>query len=152
MADRTINGERGLHMVGIRCAVVVRHMTQIAGAAGQVVVVVDVTLGALQVRVPIGQRETDRVVIETRRLPSGRVVAELAGCREIRRNVVRIRGLLIVWHMASAASCRSAFELIVDVTCVARQHHVRSGQCIAGELQVIKTNVEPGIETVALLA
>jgi len=51
-------------MIGIVGAVVVRHVAQIAGAAGQVVVVVDVALRALQARVAIGQGEADRIVVK----------------------------------------------------------------------------------------
>ena len=47
-----------LNVIRIVRAVVIRHMAQIAGAAGQVVVVVHMALRTLQVRVTIRQRET----------------------------------------------------------------------------------------------
>ena len=91
-------------------------------------------------------------MIEVRGLPRGGVVAGLTGCREICRDVVRIGGLLIIRHMASVASCRRARELVVHVAGVARQSGMCPGERIAGVLQVVKTNAEPGVETVALLA
>lgn len=106
-------------MVRIGGAVVIRHMAQIAGAAGQVVVVVDMALRALQVCMPVGQRETNRVVIETSRLPGRCVVAKLASSRKIRRNVIRARGLLIIRHVTTAARSRSALKLVIRVTRVA---------------------------------
>ena len=152
MADRAIHRERSLHVARIGRTVVVRHVAQIACAAGQVVVVVDVTLRALQVGVAVGERESDRVVIEVGGLPRRRVVAKLASCGEIRRKVVWVGGLLIIRHMAPVAGGRSAFELIVNVTGTARQGRVCAGQRVTGKLKVVKTNVEPSVETVALLA
>ena len=55
----TIDREAGLHVVGIGRAVVVRHVAQIARAAGQAVVVVDVALRALQARVAVGKGESN---------------------------------------------------------------------------------------------
>ena len=140
------------HVIRIIRRVVVRHVAQVAGAARQVVVVVHVALRALQVRVPVGQRETHRIVVEACGLPGRRVVAGLAGRGEIGGHMVRVAGLLIIRHMAAAARRRRTFELIVDVAGVARERGMRAGQRVSRELQVIEVDPEPVVEAVALFA
>ena len=66
--------------------------------------------------------------------------------------MVRVGGLLIVRHVASAACRRSPSELIVQVAGIAGQRRVCAGQGVTSELQVVKTNAEPSVETVALFA
>lgn len=66
--------------------------------------------------------------------------------------MVRVRRLLIIRHVASAACRRSPSELIVQVAGIAGQCRVCAGQGVTSELQVVKTNAEPSVETVALFA
>ena len=152
MAQRTVCGEVRLHVVGIRRAVIVLHVALIAGTTCQLVVVVDVTLRALQIRVPSGQRETNGVVIKAGGLPGAGAVARLTGLGECQRHVVRIIGLLVVRQMAPDTGSRRVLELIVDVTGRAVESCVRSGQGVAGVLEVVEPNPKPIVEAVALFA
>src|SRR6185437_17142952 len=83
VADGAVRGESRLRVVRVRGAVVVLHVALIARATRQVVVVVDVTLRTLQSRVSVGQRKSNRVVIEARGLPRARVMTGLASRREV---------------------------------------------------------------------
>ena len=78
------------------CGVVVGLVTTHAGRGGEVVVVIDVTISTLPRRhgVRAGQREPGGVVVEGCIQPAGGVVALLAGLREVRRHVIRIRRAL----------------------------------------------------------
>lgn len=69
-------------------------MARDACGRGEIEVPVRVALVALQVCVPARQRKSDRVVIETGRLPRRRGVALLARLREAKRDVIRIGCLL----------------------------------------------------------
>lgn len=139
-------------MVWIGRRVVVRHVTGTACSAGQVVVAVDVALRALQIRMAAGQRESGGAVVEIRRLPGSCVVAALASRREIKRHVVRIRGLLVIGQMAPDARGRRVLELIVHVAGGAFQGGVCSCQRVPGIFQVIEAYAKPVVESMALLA
>src|SRR5947209_6627471 len=78
------------------CGVVVRLMATNAGGDGDVVVVVDVTVGALARRngMRTGQREPGCRVVKRCRLPGSGVVAGLASLRESAAHVIRIRRAL----------------------------------------------------------
>ena len=84
------------------------------GCARQVVVAVDVTIGARPWRngVHSGQREARAVVIERRVHPVGRVVALVAGLGEVRSDVIGIGRALVVLEMAGDA-CRAAQAVVV---------------------------------------
>ena len=141
-----------LHVIGIRCAVVILHMTAGTGATRQGVVVVHVTLTALQIRVSKRKREANGVVVEIRGLPGAGGVTHLACLRKIQRDVVGIVRLLIVREVAAAAGGGSTFESISRVAGGAVKACMHACQREAGELQVIEANSKPVIETVALLA
>ena len=78
------------------CRVVVSLMAAHAGGRGDVVVVIDVAIRTLprRHRVRSGQREPGGVVVEGCIQPTGGAVTLLAGLREVRRHVIRIRGAL----------------------------------------------------------
>lgn len=65
MAGIARGGKACLHMVGIGCAVVILHVAGTAGAAGQVVISVDVTLRALQSCVCARERKSNCVVVKS---------------------------------------------------------------------------------------
>ena len=91
------NGRRGASII-----VLVAGVTR---SAGQVVVVVDMTIGALSRRhgVRSRQRESGAVVVESRIQPGSRVVTRGARLREIRRRVIWIRGPLVILEVAGNA-------------------------------------------------
>ena len=106
-------------------------MARDTGRAGQVVVVVHVTVGALprRDRMRTRQREARAVVIESRIQPRSRAVALIAGLREIRRDVIRVRRPLKVLQMAADAGARREVVVVVDVAIGAqpRRHRVHAG-------------------------
>jgi len=78
------------------CRVVVRLMATHAGSSGDVVVVIDVTVGTLARRhgMRTAQREPGGAVVKRCIQPTGGAVTLLAGLREVRRHVIRIRRAL----------------------------------------------------------
>jgi hypothetical protein len=64
--------------------------------AGELVVVVDVALRALQGQMRPGQRKAGRAVVEGRVCPRGRIVTLVAALREVRLDMVRVRRSLII--------------------------------------------------------
>ena len=130
-------------------------MARHAGGAGQVVVVVDVAIGALtwRHRVRAHQWEAGRSVVECRIQPGAGAVALLTGLREIRRDVIRIGRALKVIQVAGYAGRARQVVVVVDVAigALARRHRVQSGQRKSGAV-VIEGCVQPGAGAVALLA
>jgi len=106
-------------MIRIRCARPIGLVTAIAVRRQRCVVVVGVALCARNSRVRSGQRK-HRGVIEGRRAPRGRRVAQRTIGRESRSCVVRIRGAVEVGLMASIAGCRRSRIDIVDMAGGAR--------------------------------
>lgn len=119
-------GEFGLRMVGIGRAVVILHVAGVAGVAGQVVVPIHVTLGALQAGMAASQRKSDRTVIEVRRLPRVRAVAGLTSLRKIQGDVVGVLRFLIVGQVAAHAIGWRSFELVAYMAGGAIQSGVNS--------------------------
>ena len=119
--------------------------------AGQIVIVVYVALCASHGRVSARQRETGRRVIERRVIPRRSVVALLAGLRESRTDVIRIRRSLEIFQVAAHASCRRQVVVIVDVALSTLQSRVRTGERESGVV-VIKGGLCPRRCVVALLA
>ena len=111
---------------------IVRLMTRVARHAGQVVVVVSVTVGTLTRRhgVRAGQRESGAVVVELCVRPRTRVVALIAALREIRRHMVRIRRPLIVLQVTGHAGSGGQVVIVGDVAIGALpwRHGVHAGQ------------------------
>jgi hypothetical protein len=94
MAHGTVSRELCLCVIGIVGRVVILHVAIPARTAGQVVVVIHVTLAALQVCVSERQWETNGVVIKVGGLPGAGRVTHLTGLRKIERDVTGIVGLL----------------------------------------------------------
>ena len=140
---------------GSRGRVVVVLVAADASRAGQVVVAIDVAIGARarRNRVRSRQREPGGIVIESRIQPRSCAVALLAGLREIRRYVVRVRRSLKILQVARYAGGARQVVIVVDVAIRAcsRRNGMRSRQREASSV-VIESRVQPRRCVVALLA
>src|SRR5579863_1939878 len=116
----------------VGCALIILQVASDARRAIQAVIVVDVAIGALPrgYGVRSAQREARVGVIEGRIRPVRRVVAGVAGLREVGGDVIRIRRALVVLQMASYAGSAIQSVVVVDVAIGAlpRRHGVRTGQ------------------------
>ena len=91
-----------------------------------------------------GQRESGAVVVERRTEPRARVMALLAGLREILRDVIWIGRALEIFQMARHTSRARQTVVIADVAidALSWRNRMRSGQhktCTA----VIERGIEP---------
>ena len=77
------------------------------------------------------QRESRAGVIEGRIHPVGGVVTGIASLREVRRDVVGVRGALVILQVAAHASRSVQAVVVVDVTigAGARRNRVQAGEC-----------------------
>ncbi len=142
-----------LHMVGVGRALVILHVARIAIGWRTGKLAVHVTLSASCGQMRSGQwKLRKRVVIESRRLPRGGVVATLTSLREARLHVIRVARFLEVRQVTSHASGRRAGELSANVAGCAVQRGMRSDKREAGHLQVIEFRSEPGVSVVTLFA
>jgi len=136
---------------------VIGLMTADAGRDRDVVVVVDVTIGALarRHRMRPGQRESRLRVIESRRLPGRSVVASVASLGEAAGHVIRIRRALEVREMAgyacSAGDVVVAELRVVTIRTLPRRHHMCAGQHEIHQ-RVIESRRRPCDRGMALLA
>lgn len=144
-----------LRVIRRRGALVVLKVTTHAGSRGQVVVVVDVAIGAEPRRTGVraGEYKPGRGVIKSRIQPGRRVVTLFAGLREVRRDVVRIGGALVILQMASHASGIGQVVIVADmaVAALARWNRVHAGQRKADQV-VIERCIRPGNRVMALVA
>ena len=112
--------------------VVVVLVARQAGRAGEVVIVVDMAVSALprRRRMRAGQGESSAVVVEGRIQPGSRVVALVAGLREVRRHVIRVRRSLEVFQVTGNAGRAGQVVIIVDVAIAAlpRWNCVHAGE------------------------
>lgn len=143
--DMVHRGRRGVVVV-----LVARH----ARGTRQVVVVVNVAVRTLTRRhgVRTRQNEAGAVVVESRIQPRSRVVTLVAGLREIRRDVVRIRRSLEILQMTGHAGRAVEGVVVVDVTVRARTrwNSVHASQRETG-CGVIEFTVSPQHRVMALL-
>ena len=141
-------------MIRICCALEILQVAAHAGRvrAGQVVVVVDVALHALDAGVRSRQGESRGRVIKRRARPGGRAVALLASLREARSDVIGIRRSLEVFQVATDASRVRAGQVVVAVHVALRTLNagMRAGQRKAGGV-VIESGARPGRGAVTLL-
>lgn len=84
----------GGQMVRVRRALIVLQVARDTSSGCQLEISTRVALITLQLRVPAGEGEAHRIVIEISRLPSRSRVAFLASLGKSERNVIRIAGLL----------------------------------------------------------
>jgi len=157
MALLTRRGEAGVRHRS-RGAGEILLVTREARRTAQVVVVVDVAIDALAgwIRVPSGQKESGRAVIELGIQPVvGRVTA-FASSRELGRNVVRVGSARKVSLVAGVACRRHRLKLAVGaafVAGIAVDRCVGTGQreAIVVLLHIFNSH-SPSADGVALLA
>jgi hydrogenase maturation factor len=132
------------------------EILQVAGHARrtrQVVVVVDVAIGALPRRhgVQSGQLKPGSAVIEDCVQPGAGAVALLTSLREIRRDVIRIRRALKVLQVAGHAGRTRQVVVVIDVAigALTRRHGMQSRQCKSGS-RVIELAIGPSHSVVTL--
>ena len=146
--------ESAAHVVRICRALEILQVARHARRAGQVEVIVDVTIDALPRRhgVRARQNEASRGVVELAIGPGDRVMTLRARCREPGMRHRR-GGIVVIGLMATHAGGRSDVEVVVDVTVrtLARRNRVRTGQSEAGG-RVIELRVRPLHRVMALLA
>jgi len=158
MALRAIGREAAGDVIGIRRALEIRHVTADAGGIGEVVVVVEVTVGALprRHRVHAGQRKSRRVMIELRVQPVIRAVASIASHGKLASYVIGIGGSVVVRFVARETLDRHRLKLALScclVAGVAVHRGVRSGEreAVVVILDLLHRHI-PSPHGVALLA
>lgn len=122
-----------------------------AGSRREVVVAIHVTLGALHRDVGSGEGERRLGMIEGCRLPRGGGMADVALLRNAGREMVRIRGCLIILQVATDAGSRGQAEISADVTLLALQVGVTAGEGEPDRI-MIETRRLPGGGGMAVLA
>ena len=142
-------------MAWIRGALEIFHVATHARRICQRVVVVHVTIraGAWRHRMQSGEREPGRVVVEGRVGPVAGAMALVAGLREIRGDVIGIRGALEILQVAGNAGIAVQVVIVVHVTIGAgpRWHGVHSGEREPGAVMV-ELRIHPVAGVMALLA
>lgn len=128
VARETRGGEARSHMVGVRRTLVVGLVTGIAVGGNRGVVVVHVATGAGHRGMCAGQGERRVVVVKRRWNPRRCVVAQVAGLRESRRDMVRAGGFVEVGQVTGHASRAVQLVVSVDVTLRALQRSVCPSQ------------------------
>ena len=143
--------EIGLHVARIVRVLEICQVARYAGCAGQIVVSIDVALGALHSRMRAGQGEARLGVVKLCRLPGPCVMAGLAGLRESLLHVVWIGRPLKILQVARHARRSRQIVVPVDVALGALHSCVRAGQRETGG-GVVKARSRPRHRVVTLLA
>jgi len=115
-------------MIRVGRVPILRCVTGVAIRGRIRVVAVQVAIRARDGCVRAGQRETGDVVIESRRLPGGRVVAHSTRLWESGLHVVRVRRTREIRQMAGRARGAQTGEDAVHMACGAGNRDVRAGQ------------------------
>ncbi len=115
-------------MIRIGRVEVVALMTEITVGGRALELSVDVAQGTRDVDMGAGQRERRVAVVKGCRGPAVRRMADRAVVIVIARDVIGIGYALVIRLVAGPAVRRSALELSVYVTQIARNINVRSGQ------------------------
>ena len=133
MAEITTLGERGGDVIRICGRLIILQMAIHASRADEVVIVVDMAIGALPRRhgVAGGQGKSDGAVIELGVQPVVGSVATIAGGWEVGCDVVGTPGRLEIGYVARRASRGHRLKVAGGTALVAGSavhHRVRSGQ------------------------
>jgi len=140
-------------VVRIRRAIEILHVARSAIRWRAHKLSIDMALRAPNAGVRARQRELSKgIVIESRRIPSSRAMASLAGIRESSLRVRRVVGLVKVRQVAADAGSRRSHEFSTRVARAAVQRRVGAGQRESRELQVIELRAHPVVHAVALFA
>ena len=143
------------HVIRIGGALEILQVTRNASRVRQVVVVVDMAVGALawRHRVPSRQREASGAVVKRRIGPGTRAVALGTGLRKIRAHVIRIGGALEILQVTRNARRVGQVVVVVDVAVRAlpRRHRVSTGQW-ESRRSVIEFRIQPVVSAMATLA
>ena len=153
VAKSAVCREASRYVIGARGSIEIRLMTGVAPSWRRGVVVVCMALHASECGVRTGQGIVrEKCVVELCIEPIDRRVAGGAIVRQAKLHMRGIVGVCEIRCVTRVAGRRRPFEYVVDMACRARQRGVRSGQCVAGDLQVVKFGVEPRVHGVAGLA
>jgi hypothetical protein len=133
VAEITSLREGGGDVIGIGSRLIILQMAIHASCTGEVVVVVDVAIGALPRRHSVagGQGKSDGAVIELGVQPVVSSMATLAGGGKVGRDVVGSPGRLEISHVAGRAGCGDGVKLAggcAFVAGIAVHDRVCSGQ------------------------
>ena len=109
-------GEVGGNMVRVRRHLELRRMTLVAIGIRQPIIPVGVTRLARSGRMRACELKPRRAMVERSTVPGHRRVTCLACCREVRGNMARIYGSLIIRAMTCNAISRQCLERIVLMT------------------------------------
>ena len=154
MAQLTSGWESRGRVGGVIRARVVLLVARVTQRAVQVVVVVDVAVGALTWRHRVRTRKwkAGAVVIEGCVEPRRSVVALVAALGKIRCHVIGIRGPLVILQMARDTCIAGQVVVIVCVAVrtLARWNRVHAGQRKAGTV-VVEGRIQPRRCVVALI-
>ena len=126
VADLALLRESGSDVVGIGGSLKVLQVAGNASVAGEIEIASRVALLTLQLGMRSGQRKSDRIVIEIRRLPPGCVVTLLASLGKSQTNVVGIARLLKIEQVAAHARSWCTRVFSAHVTCGAFQRGMHS--------------------------
>ena len=139
------------HVAGIIGCVEIVQVAVHAGRAGDVVIAVDVALGALQRGVGAGKRKARRRMIKGSSGPGCRAVAYRAIGREAGSRVSRIICVLEISEVTRHAGCAGQIVIVVNVALGTRHRGVRAGQW-ESRRRVIETRRLPRRGVMATLA
>jgi len=143
------------YVIGVRRVLEILQVARNACCAAQVVIIVDVAVGALAGRNGMRprQREVHHGVVKRRGRPGDCRMTLRAVRREVRRNVIWIRRALEIFQVAANAGCAGQVVIAINMTIGAlpRGHGVPASQ---GESygRMVKARIQPVVGPMAVVA
>ena len=104
VASRAVSRKPRSHVVGIGGRIVLLLVARITVGRCAGVASADVATGALRCSMLARERESGRIVVERRRLPSGRGVTDFALLRKAGRRMIGIGRAVVIGEMTRDAS------------------------------------------------